>query len=32
MEATLDEQDYQTITNEVLKRIKEQYDLMPKQY
>ena len=32
MEAILDEQDYQTITNEVLKRIKEKYDLVPKQY
>lgn len=31
MEAILDEQDYQTITNEVLKRIKECYNLVPKQ-
>ena len=32
MEAIFDEQDSQTITNEVLKRIKEQSDLVPKQY
>lgn len=31
MQALLDERDYQVITNEVLKRIREQYDLVPKQ-
>lgn len=32
MQALLDERDYQTITEEVLKRIKEQYDLVPKNH
>lgn len=31
MQAALDEQDYQVITKEVLKRIKEHYKLVPKQ-
>ena len=31
MQASLDEQDYQVITNEVLRRIKECYNLVPKQ-
>ncbi|QDR72146.1 hypothetical protein FOD75_03095 [Limosilactobacillus reuteri] len=32
MQALLDERDYQTITNEVLKRIKQQYSLVPKSH
>ncbi|MBB1069134.1 hypothetical protein H5S40_03040 [Limosilactobacillus sp. RRLNB_1_1] len=32
MQALLDERDYQTITNEVLKRLKKQYDLVPKSH
>ena len=31
MQASLDEQDYQVITDEVLRRIKECYNLVPKQ-
>ena len=31
MQASLDEQDYQVITDEVLRRIKEYYNLVPKQ-
>lgn len=31
MQALLDERDYQTITDEVIRRLKEQYDLVPKQ-
>lgn len=31
MQALLDEYDYKTITDEVLKRIKERYTLVPKQ-
>ena len=31
MQASLDEQDYQVITDEVLRRIKKYYDLVPKQ-
>lgn len=30
MQASLDEQDYQVITDEVLRRIKERYNLVPK--
>ena len=31
MQASLDEQDYQVITNEVLRRINDCYNLVPKQ-